>query len=83
MFSEWTDLGECHDRDGIHRTSGRLYRVTYGDSPPPMKIDVASMDNEALLELLIHDNVWWRRHALRNIQERAIQGQTVSKKSIA
>ena len=27
---DWSDIGECHDNDGIHRSSGRIYKVTYG-----------------------------------------------------
>jgi len=78
MVAEWTDFGECHDRDGIHRTSGRIYRVSYGENPPVQKIDVAAMSTEALLGLLDHENVWWRRHALRNLHERSADGERLS-----
>src|SRR5690606_37742627 len=71
MIAEWTDLGECHDRDGIHRSSGRLYEVWYGDRPEREPTDVASETTESLLKMLEHENVWWRRHALRNLHERA------------
>jgi putative membrane-bound dehydrogenase-like protein len=27
---DWSDIGECHDDDGVHRTSGRIYRIAYG-----------------------------------------------------
>lgn len=74
MMSEWTDLGECHDRDGIHRSSGRIYRVWHGDSPKPMTFDVAAMNTMELVGLLSHENVWWRRHALRNLYEREQEG---------
>ncbi len=33
--SDWSDNGECHDHDGIHRTSGRIYRIAYGDPKWP------------------------------------------------
>ncbi len=26
-FIDWSDTGECHDHTGVHRTSGRIYRV--------------------------------------------------------
>ncbi len=39
-MNDWSDTGECHDNDGIHRSSGRIYRIVY-DGPdkgePPMK----------------------------------------------
>jgi len=28
---DWSDIGECHERDGIHRTSGRIFKLVYGD----------------------------------------------------
>ncbi|MBL6764539.1 MAG: c-type cytochrome [Verrucomicrobiae bacterium] len=27
---DWSDTGECHDHTGVHRTSGRIYRLSYG-----------------------------------------------------
>tara|TARA_R110002049_G_scaffold50370_3_gene143025 strand:+ start:42745 stop:45648 length:2904 start_codon:yes stop_codon:yes gene_type:complete len=27
--SDWSDTGECHDNTGLHRTSGRIYRIVY------------------------------------------------------
>lgn len=31
-MNDWSDTGECHDNDAIHRTSGRIYRIVY-DGP--------------------------------------------------
>ena len=31
FVADWSDAGECHDNDGVHRTSGRIYKITYGD----------------------------------------------------
>ncbi len=31
---DWSDAGECHDNDGIHRTSGRIYKIVYGEPKP-------------------------------------------------
>src|ERR1051325_2037946 len=28
---DWSDTGECHEYSGVHRTSGRIYKITYGD----------------------------------------------------
>ncbi len=70
MIAEWTDLGECHDRDGVHRTSGRLFKVVYGESKPMEKFDLGKMGDKKLTTLLRHENVWWRRTALRILYER-------------
>ncbi|MDA1141858.1 MAG: hypothetical protein O3B01_25110 [Planctomycetota bacterium] len=72
-LSDWVDLGECHGRDGIHRTSGRIYRITYGD-PKPVKMDVSKADDMTLLSLLKHKNEWFIRRARRLLQERAVSG---------
>ena len=28
-INDWSDTGECHDNTGLHRSSGRIYRVVY------------------------------------------------------
>jgi putative membrane-bound dehydrogenase-like protein len=28
---DWSDQGECHENDGVHRESGRIYKITYGE----------------------------------------------------
>ena len=70
MIAEWTDLGECHDRDGVHRTSGRLFKVVYGESKPMENFNLGEMDFGELVKLLKHPNRWHRSHALRILQER-------------
>ena len=32
---DWSDQGECHDNDGVHRESGRIYKITYGEVKKP------------------------------------------------
>lgn len=32
---DWSDTGECHDSTGVHRTSGRIFRISYGDVKKP------------------------------------------------
>ncbi|WP_197439703.1 PVC-type heme-binding CxxCH protein [Calycomorphotria hydatis] len=28
---DWSDTGECHEASGVHRKSGRIYKISYGD----------------------------------------------------
>ena len=39
--NDWSDTGECHEHTGVHRTSGRIYRIIYdGDdkgAPTPQR----------------------------------------------
>jgi putative membrane-bound dehydrogenase-like protein len=32
---DWSDTGECHESNGVHRTSGRIFRISYGDVKKP------------------------------------------------
>ena len=34
---DWSDTGECHDHTGVHRTSGRIFRISYGEPKKPEK----------------------------------------------
>lgn len=77
-LTDWSDNGECHDRDGVHRTSGRIYKITWGD-PRLVKVDLQSASNEQLVKFQLHANDWYVRHARRILQERSIAGQDMSK----
>ncbi|MFM2176696.1 MAG: hypothetical protein RL015_794 [Verrucomicrobiota bacterium] len=35
---DWSDTGECHDSTGVHRTSGRIFRISYGEVKKPEKL---------------------------------------------
>jgi putative membrane-bound dehydrogenase-like protein len=54
VVSDWSDSGECHDSDGVHRTSGRIYKIVYGES----KKGGRSADNN-----------WWARTDLQQQYE--------------
>jgi putative membrane-bound dehydrogenase-like protein len=73
-LSDWSDSGECHDYEHIHRTSGRIYKITYGP-PRPAPVDLAACSDEELVRLQLHKNDWHVRHARRLLQERAAAGK--------
>lgn len=54
IVSDWSDGGECHDNDGVHRTSGRIYKIVYGESK---KGDRTASNN------------WWARMDLQKQYE--------------
>lgn len=72
--SDWTDSGECHDYEEVHRTSGRIYKMTYG-RPKPFAADLAKLSDAELVTLQLHKNDWQVRHARRLLQERAAGGE--------
>ena len=76
--ADWSDTGECHENDGVHRSSGRIYRIASGDPEPPATPDLASLDDEGLVDLLDHPNAWHPRQARRLLQERAHAGHDLS-----
>ena len=74
FVSDWSDAGECHDHDGVHRQSGRIYKITNGQPARPAVGDVAKLGNAELLPLLRSGNEWFARAARKQIQERAARG---------
>lgn len=82
-LSDWSDNGECHDHDGVHRTSGRIYRISYGDikrlrlaaGAQDLADDVLQLSNASLLTVAVEgtrdDSEWAKRRAQRILAERA------------
>ena len=64
--SDWSDNGECHDHDGVHRTSGRIYRIAYGTPGKPEFLPL--VDGWGLIGLVERTD-WAGRHAVRICQE--------------
>lgn len=77
-FSDWTDLGECHDNDGVHRTSGRVYKVVYQKPALPESLPLAKRTDAELVALQLHKNDWLVRQSRRLLQERAAAGQEMT-----
>lgn len=77
FVSDWHDFGECHDNDGSHRSSGRIYRISYG-TPKNFQGDLRKMSNIELGELQVATNEWLVRHARRILHERYVDGKDLS-----
>ena len=75
--SDWHDLGECHDSDGSHRSSGRIFKIVFG-TPERRAVDLQSLDDYQLADLHLHPNAWMARHARRVLHERAASGVPVT-----
>ena len=84
-IADWSDVGECHENDGVHRTSGRIYRV----SPParsPKQSVLTDLGKQSLQQLFYtarcSKDPWLVRHSLRILAERGpIDGTAVGKLS--
>ncbi len=64
---DWSDTGECHDSDGVHRTSGRIYKIVYDENKPARTFDLSKMGGVSLgEEAAMHPgNNWWPRMIAR------------------
>ena len=72
--SDWSDIGECHDHNGVHRKSGRIYRITYGEVKKA-PTDLRKTSEAELVRLLSHQNEWYVRQARQELQERFVAGR--------
>ena len=76
---DWSDTGECHEHTGVHRTSGRVYRMTRHDRPQPF----AAIDNDTssreLCGTIASGNRWAKRQAMMEISRRF--GRATSRQS--
>ncbi|MCA9065609.1 MAG: c-type cytochrome, partial [Planctomycetaceae bacterium] len=83
--ADWSDNGECHDHDGIHRTSGRIYRIAYG-TPQLSDLQRNALNGGSPLSFLNDDWLnspdWFGRHARRIRQELLAEGN-LSSRSLA
>jgi putative membrane-bound dehydrogenase-like protein len=57
---DWSDTGECHEHTGVHRTSGRIYRIGYGEKFTPSLFD-PSLPAEFLNTALNTPDPWLDR----------------------
>jgi len=75
FVSDWTDLGECHDSDGTHRSSGRIYKVNFGASVKLEDFNLAKATDTELFAYIDHENKWYWERARRLLHERATAGR--------
>jgi putative membrane-bound dehydrogenase-like protein len=75
FIADWSDVGECHENDGVHRTSGRIYKVTYGKPQPVAGFDMCQATDAELVRAQACPNDWIVRQARRILQERAAGGR--------
>ncbi len=75
---DWSDTGECHEHTGVHRSSGRIYRVSHGTPPVAPAPDLRKLTNTQLVALHTHKNEWFTRQARRELANRAAADKDVA-----
>ena len=68
---DWSDTGECHDHTGVHRTSGRIFKITHGEPKRADAVDLNKLTASELVKLHTHANEWWVRQARLELAGRA------------
>ncbi|WP_435011130.1 PVC-type heme-binding CxxCH protein [Tundrisphaera lichenicola] len=71
---DWNDSGECHESTGVVRTSGRIFKFSYGDPKHAPIGDLAKLGVAALVDLHRHPNDWYVRMARRQLADRLARG---------
>lgn len=67
---DWSDTGECHENTGVHRLSGRIYKITYGEPRKFVPPDLTRFSAAELVELHRHSNEWYVRQARQELIRR-------------
>lgn len=77
---DWSDTGECHDYTGVHRESGRIFKISHRDGKKraPQDNDLSSLDPVALAKLQRHSNEWHVRASRQLLHERFLRGENVA-----
>ena len=71
---DWSDTGECHEYTGVHRTSGRIFKITYGEPKRSEVGDITRLSTSQLVKLHTHRNEWFSRQARLELAARAQTG---------
>ena len=75
---DWSDAGECHDNDGVHRSSGRVFKIVHDEPRRLAPFDLSKQSDTDLVQWQMHSNAWWSRTARRVLQERAARGDDMT-----
>ncbi len=75
--ADWSDTGECHDATGVHRESGRIFKITLGTPAKPSVGDLGKLSAIELVKLHTHTNEWFYRQARLELMARAADGRDV------
>jgi putative membrane-bound dehydrogenase-like protein len=66
---DWYDPRACHGQTPAHIETGRIYKITYGESKK-VEVDLGRLPSADLVALQLSPNDWYVRHARRLLQER-------------
>ena len=75
VLLDWSDTGECHEHDGVHRSSGRLYEIRHREQThPPRSVDLPACNDHELALLQRGRDRWHAQQARLQLAARATEG---------
>jgi putative membrane-bound dehydrogenase-like protein len=74
FVADWSDTGECHEQDGVHRQSGRIQRIRFGQESVPSVPDMTGLGEEALVDAVLGQSEWASRAARKVWAHRGMMG---------
>ncbi len=77
-IADWSDTGECHEADGVHHASGRIYRLAWGEATSPGRFDLHERSDLELVALQQEKNDWYVRQSRRLLAERHAAGDDMT-----
>lgn len=86
LLFDWSDTGECHDHTGVHRKSGRIFKITYRSERAnqsrrtnPFQDTSLRTKPMDLAQLQITGTTWESRRARELLAELYLQGAPVER----
>ncbi len=76
---DWSDTGECHNSTGVNRSSGRVFRIGYGDAVRREAPRLREATGAQLVEQLRSADPWHERQARRELASRSARGATLER----
>ncbi|RPH46333.1 MAG: hypothetical protein EHM91_07120 [Planctomycetota bacterium] len=71
---DWYDPRTCHGQTPAHIDTGRIYKITYGESKK-VEVDLGKLSSAELVKLQLSPNEWYVRHSRRLFQERGADAE--------
>lgn len=75
---DWSDLGECHNALGVNRTTGRVFKITYGEPKHDEPVNLVAVAGRELAARQTHPNAWFARQAQLELTARSAAGHKLT-----
>ena len=70
FINDWYDKVPCHQQRAFtDRSNGRIYKIVY-EGVKAVSVDLAKASDAELVQMQLHENDWYVRHARRLLAER-------------